>query len=713
MATLLVLAVVAGVIALDQRNQARGQADTAAAQRLGAQALATDEIDRSLLLARQGVALEDSVQTRGNLLGALLKSPAVTGILPVGARVAGLALSPDERRLAVKDTEANLVVFDTATRRTPEQSRVLLGSQVPAALDFDPRGSRLALGGMQPTVMDTRTWREVARPRTSAEAFDIRFSTDGQTLFATLFTGSAAVALQSFDARTGVPLHDPQLLDRRFQRPATLLVARDGRRVVTNLVGRSIVVHDARTLQPLRRLGLRAETIALSPDDRTLLVGSSTGSVRFVDLATGRVRPATGRHGGAVSAAVFSVDGRTVATAGADNRILIWDVDSGTVRETLTGHTRMITGLALSHDGGTLYSGALDGKVLIWDLAGDRRLGRPVALRPFVRGLERETGFPFPAVGTQAVSPDGATLAVGNDDGTVTLVDVRTLRRSTVRPNGDAAVLSLGYMPDGRLLVTDVRASAVMFDPRTGRAGPPLAGFGAAASPTFSADGRLMVASGRDVIRLRRLVHGRPVGRPRPYRSPSLAENAVLSPDGRDIAVTTEAGIEIVDAGTLRRRFVLPDSTSMITATTFTPDGRFFVTGNLEGSVRLWSTQTWEPARLKLPTETEEVLSLSVSPDSRLLATGSADGTIRLFDLPTRKPLGGPLPGLPNTFTSPLFTPDGAYLFAISAGGQAVRWDIRLSAWARHACMVAGRPLTRAEWADALPGRTYAPACTR
>ena len=44
-------------------------------------------------------------------------------------------------------------------------------------------------------------------------------------------------------------------------------------------------------------------------------------------------------------------------------------------------------------------------------------------------------------------------------------------------------------------------------------------------------------------------------------------------------------------------------------------------------------------------------------------------------------------------------------------GGRAYRWDVRPSSWARHACAVAGRTLTRSEWQDVLPGRDYAPAC--
>jgi hypothetical protein len=74
-------------------------------------------------------------------------------------------------------------------------------------------------------------------------------------------------------------------------------------------------------------------------------------------------------------------------------------------------------------------------------------------------------------------------------------------------------------------------------------------------------------------------------------------------------------------------------------------------------------------------------------------------------------PIGNPLAAIPNHMVAPLFTRDGAYLFGITDAGLAYRWDVRPSSWARHACAVAGRRLTRAEWQDALPGLRYAPAC--
>jgi WD40 repeat protein len=108
---------------------------------------------------------------------------------------------------------------------------------------------------------------------------------------------------------------------------------------------------------------------------------------------------------------------------------------------------------------------------------------------------------------------------------------------------------------------------------------------------------------------------------------------------------------------------------------------------------------------------TEAALWAAMSPDGRLLAAGSNDGTLGLFDFASRRPLGVRLPGLPNRPVAPLFTPDGTHLLTVSYGGPGYRWDVRPSSWARHACAVAGRRLTRAEWADALPGREYALAC--
>jgi WD40 repeat protein len=461
----------------------------------------------------------------------------------------------------------------------------------------------------------------------------------------------------------------------------------------------------------VRSLPVGGDAAALSPDGGTMVAGGRDGTVRFVDLATGSVRTALGRHDGDVVRAAFSPDGRTAVTAGEDNRTIVWDVRRGTVRDTLQS-TAQVTGLAISPDGRTLYTGGLDGKVVIWDLAGDRRLGRIFSAGP----AERRDPL-FDELVSHALSPDGRVLAVGHRDGTVTLTDTRTLRLlRRFRGTASGPVRSLAFMPGGQLLAVggddgylaevDPRDGAVVERLRGHRKNPVLA-------PTFSADGRRMLTfSLSDTIELWTLKAGRPAGPPRPYSSFESMDAAALSPDGRVFAVPGPLGIDIIDTATLRRRTTLPGAQMFGRFLLFTPDGRYLVAGSLKGWTRLWSTRTWRPAARLLTGHTGAVLGASMSPDGRTLATGGADGTVRLYDLRTQRAIGAPLPAVPNRPVVPEFTPDGAYLFALTNAGREYRWDVRPSSWERQACAIAGRTLTRTEWNDVLPGRDYRPACS-
>ena len=725
-AALLVLAVIASLVALDQRGNARDEAVAADAQRLGAQALIEDELDRSLLLARQGVALADTVQTRGNLLAALLKSPAAIGVLRGdGDRLISLDLSPDGRTLAFIDHDGTLTFVDARTRRSagrPSTVSGLAGVIIDAVLRpevrFSPDGSRVAVGGGEPVVLDARTHRVLAPLRIERDRimYAMRFSPDGRTLFAAIaLPPGGGTSIQRFDARTGRPLGRERHVSNDL---VTLMLTRDGRRLVTTRSDEDTVIRDASTLRSLRRLPVGAEQAALSPDDRTLLVGGRDGSVRFLDLNTDNVRRASGRHAGAVVESAFSEDGRTAITAGEDGQLIVWDVKRAAAGETLEGHAGQITGLALSRDSSTLYTTGLDGKVLIWDLAGARRLGRS-----FQAGRNNADMPRF------ALSPDGRVLALGQVDGTVALVDARTLRElSEFRVVPKGPVRGMGYVPRGRLLVVGGdHGFLALVDPRRGQVVKRLAGHGEKLlTPSFSADGRLMATASDDpgdrnggVVRLWTLPSGAPAGPP--LRYPTVGDIS-LSPDGRRLAVTRppSGGVEIFDLAKGRRRASLLEAETVWDLVRFTPDGRYLVGGSYKGWARLWSVEEpapgnlaedWNPATRRFTGHAGRVEWQSMSPDGHTLATGGRDGTVRLWDLRTQQALGAALPGLPNRYLLPQFTPDGAYLFAVTDAGRAYRWDVRPASWARHACAVAGRRLTPSEWRDALPERDYNPAC--
>ena len=168
-AALLVLAVIAGAVALDQRGNARDQATVADAQRLGARALLENDLDTSLLLARQGVALADSAQTRGSLLAALGKSPAAIGVMRGdGERMWELALSPDEHTIVAGDPAGRLYFFDTRTQRRIATVKPAGGAFWVTQLAFSPDGSRLVVAhdsehGNVVEVLDTRSRRFIRK----------------------------------------------------------------------------------------------------------------------------------------------------------------------------------------------------------------------------------------------------------------------------------------------------------------------------------------------------------------------------------------------------------------------------------------------------------------------------------------------------------------------------------------------------------------------
>ena len=163
-AALLAVAIAGALVALDQRSSARHEARVAEAQRLGVQALSEPSLDRSLLLARQGVALDDSLPTRGYLLDALLRSPAAIHVIhPSGNPLTALDLSPDGRTLAAGDNQGNVLFIDAATGRRAGPTYTTPSGAI-TAVGFSPDGTHVAIADNEfVDIVDVRTHRLIRR----------------------------------------------------------------------------------------------------------------------------------------------------------------------------------------------------------------------------------------------------------------------------------------------------------------------------------------------------------------------------------------------------------------------------------------------------------------------------------------------------------------------------------------------------------------------
>jgi WD40 repeat protein/DNA-binding SARP family transcriptional activator len=702
---LLAAAVVAGGIALAARDSAEHAATAAIAERLGAQALVEPSLDRSLLLAREGMRLDDSVTTRSNLLAALLRAPAAVGVAHEGSdRLLDEAISPDGTTLVVRGDDGNVVFFDARTLRAlpprlAGDSQIGLIGAVRGplrALAFNPRGRTLAVGGTDGLVatldlVDTRTHRarvHVISAR-SLLAADVAFAPDGRT-FATgeSTTGTttpppAIVVVR--DARTGAPRAQTDPI------PGGRLVGytHDGRFLLVVSGERKSLLLDARTLRLVRGFPLGGAT-AVSPASDDAAFGGRDGAVTIVDLRTNRSTVLAGRTGRTVEAIGFSSDGRLLATGGDDGTVVVWDVRAGSLREVFQGHSAAVRAATFSPDERTLYTAANDGSVIAWDLSGSRRLGRAF------RYTSRSSGH-----SASAVSPDGVLFAVSAAPNHVTVWRSRPrvpLTPVLVGPVGD--VKGLAFSPDGKLVVAAGSANTVLWSLETKRIARILpAGSHGAIAVAFTSDGRTLAIGRSDGVDA---LYDVRTGKERAELVGTGSTVSVdFSPDGKLLASASLTGtVTLWNVAAQLRTAELPGAIAAF-AVAFSPDGKLLAAGDSSGHTIFWDVSTGRRVGRPLVGHGSHIESIAFNPAGGTLATASGDGKLRLWDVASRKLVGGALAGS-DTGGSVDFFPDGKQILGVFGSGDAVVWKVDSAAWATKACNVARRNLTPSELQDFL-----------
>ena len=740
---LLVAAVVAGVVALQEGSDARDAARTADAQRLGALALVDDRLERRLLLAQAGRELEDSVATRGYLLSAVLSHPGAIGVMQGnGHPLYSLALSPDGRVVAAGDDHGTVFLLDTQTRE--RIGRPLQVNRLAWSVDLSPNGKLLAVAGQvgdtpyaQSVKLVDLNAGEVIReidiephpldPQLVTIA-DARFVDGGQTLVVSVMPEAPGAPfppyVRRYDARTGRPLGRAVRIGRKGAIIAPSVPSRRDLLLFTGTASNDTFVVDAETLKVQKRIPVGGATAGLSPDGHSAALGGEDGSVVILDLRSGESRTLAGRHEDRVQGLAFSADRRTLVTRGDDGRVLVWDLDASAVRETLTGHSGPITDFRLSDDGRTLYTTGFDSRIIIWDIAGDRRLANPFpagelagtrrrAIDALREGARRDGLVDYPP--PLAVSPDGGRVAAGLPDGGVRLHDALTLRSLPVLPGIERGpAMAVEFSPDGRAIAVTGGSGAVeVRDAASGeRVRPPLAGLGAPAQAiAFSPDGgRLAVADLESNLRVLELESGDVLRAPRLAAFPL---HLSFSPDGSLLAIAlADGGTELRDSRSFRIVARLRgEDDPWDRWVRFSPDGRLLAVTSFAGYTQLWDVAEGRRNGPPLRGHEGDVINAEFSPDGRMLATSGFDGNVILWDVESHRSLGT-LPGRQFGSVAARFTPDGRRLFVMHQTGAAQRWEVTPDAWSRHACRVAGRELMPAEWEELVPDQEYRPVCS-
>jgi WD40 repeat protein/class 3 adenylate cyclase len=739
---LLALAIGAGAIALVSRSDARHEATVALGRQLGAEAVSEPRIDRAMLLARESLRLDRSPQTEGTLLATLLRSPALTATftVPASQRPQEVRVSPDGRRLAVVTNNNVMYLFDAQTHK--ELRTLPLANFdydfVPGTHDLFAAGN----GSLPFLLVDPGTGR-VLRKFELSQLWENTLTTPVEPLVITP-DGRRAIllwAVENRDSTVGTSYAEVWSVRHGGQSRLVPLHSKDVLAATATPDGRLVVVGDGEITRwnstTMKRIsavpGPRLSSLdvhgAISPDGRTFAYGLSDGTVHFVNVASGRTISGQGAHTAQVDSLAFSPDSRLVASTGNDRTVIVWNARTGEPLERLDGHGGSVVSAAFSRDGKTLYSVSLDGTVLEWDLGGRLRFGDPVAFGQTETGNSTSPADPAPRTPILAMSGDGGTFAVHSAPTSLALYSTGSLKhlRTVVVPGG-GSVWAAAWAGPNLVLGTDsgaVEEWSTSGTPAltrrltglptgryrpirglaTGDSGHLVAAIDGYVGPRPKAGGPLPDFGELVVWR-----DGEIVGNP--LRLHTFADSVAFSPDASTLALTTDDGrVLIVDPRTARVERTIPVDASANAVVSFSPDGTLAV-GSWSGIVQLRNATTGAQIGHDLVAAQWPVDTIAFDPTGRTFATsvGPGGAAARVWSTSTLQQFGSDLEGT-GTDQNMAFTPDGRYLLVVTDDGTVTRWPVSVAAWEQHACAVAGRNLTREEWARYVGNRPYSNVC--
>jgi len=676
-AALLVVALVAGAMAVGAGQRADAAALSAQVRELAAasRAAAPEDPELAVLLAREATELSQTAsgdparEAVEALHGAVIASRIDRVVPDVGGNV---AWSPDGDVFATEGPEESGLV-DLRDAVTGEAVSSFVGHDIDVNdVAFSPDGLLATTGDDGALrVWDPEDGRLVVELVGEGEVWGPSFSTDSNRLSAAWLDEGVVRVVDVASADTTLEVDVPggprgtsmspdgqSVAVATFEAPAARVVdastgqvlhalsghndivfsvgySADGRWVATASFDGTVHVRDARngeTVHTVSDFGSSVFGLAWSPDSRRLATGGLDGEIRVLEVSESNVATSFVLAGASIASGVFglafSPDGtRLVSGDYPGTATTLWDVGIGGSAEVanLPGNTSTWGDAVYLPDGSLATT--TDRSVAVWKTA-DRsevvRLDSTETWADEIRAI--------------AVSPDGGLLAAGETGDSARIWDLRDGNEAFSKPP-TAWVSSPAFSPDGRLLaLADEIGTLNLYEQDGSLAAQLLADEGnGLMEPTFSPDGTTVTVvqfpNDRQIPDNQLLLWD--------WRTDSTVvwdvetgNGPVYSPDGTRLTLRDTAGTaEVWDVSTGERLFSLDGHTAGVGDAAYSPDGGLIATASFDGSARLWDAETGA-AVLRLPTLAGEISSVDFSPDGQHLATHSvAEGLVRVWTL--------------------------------------------------------------------------------
>ena len=739
-AVALVVALVAGAIALVQRNQAdqsRAAADAAADAAQAserdaqiealvgrAESLRQTQRDTAALLAVQAYRLADTARTRSSLFGTFTdderfldahRFDAERGssgiVLPDGVTA---YLTDPEGRLRPYDLDAGtlgpaLPEVGSAVDRFPVLTASPDGRYVVQASRADPSVGPTAVG-----VFDSTTGSllsapiAVDGPVTSAAflADDLRVALsigeEARVLVLDATNGSEIASIPgvtlSVDDQNYVWSLEPQAGEtgQMLRRPSGVAVS--GAELLVGSADGWLRVFDAVSFALRRTLRVAPNTLStIRPLEDGTAVTTGRHGLGRVDLTTGAIMWRVSGQETCVNVTV--AEERGVFYCGDPyGRLEERDLETSAVLRRLDAQNGNTGSLWTAGDGTELVSfGAFEPVVSRWRLDGSGPITRVVA--PGWKPWE------FNHAGDRLLLERGDVFD-GDFSSRVVAVDSGDV---VARPDGliGAGWRDADTLAGGRLTGDEVEI--VRFDLDSDALVPEGGAIPLDEALTIEAT---ELDTGKDHFILRYRVEAdnwltrfdSDTLRPGPRIPVEGIVSWAISRTGHRIAAGTTSGIHVYDAFTGEEVGAIPDPN--LRGVFITVTDQLFVS-SLGGELTQYDLDTLEPIRA-FGGSRGHVFSAAGTADGSLLATSGGDQRVYLYDIASGVRIGTPISVPDGQWNHINISLDGKWL---TVGGERpenlVRgqdtfqiWDLDPEHWAAAACRVAGRNLTRAEWAD-------------
>lgn len=704
----------AAAIANEQEAQRQASISRAGELAALAQPLTDTDLRKSLLLGIESFLEYDTFQSRSVLLGNLNASPKLIKYLTNHtAVVSSIAFSPDGAILASGSWDNSIILWDVASG-DPIGQPLTGHTDTITNITFSHDGRTLASVscGQRNNSDSTFSFSSAFDP-----SFSIKYCVEGKIIFWDIDTQKQYAIIEDIPAITNITFS-----------PNDKILAADGCKEPHPLACLSgeIILFDVESYQPTAVVSdmPRITTIAFNSNGESLAAGYADNTIILWDISTifeqakvyatdQNIAKMFLGHTSIVNSVAFSPDNKTLISGGSDGAIILWNPDTRKIKRFLPVGIP-VNNIAISPDGKILASGVGNGSIILWDLQIFKKI-EPLLIGH--KGVTKSIAF----------SPDSKILASAGQDNTIILWDMEIHLQSGQQISGyDFSSKIIAISPDGKVIaaVGEDRKSIFFWNIKNHQQiGYPISGLSQDVhSIAFSPDGRtLAIGSCHMKDASDHCVQGEILlwnkGTLQLIEQPiighvSWVTSIAFSKDGKILASGSSDNTVLLWDITTHQQVGQLDTQnfSSIVSIAFSADGKTLATGSvIPTGINLWNTTTSQQIGQTLLGDSA-VSTIAFSPDDQVLASGHQDGSTILWDLETYQVIGKPLTGSIDSIYSMVFIQDGKTLISASKDGN-ILWDIDPESWVERSCNIVARNFTRAEWKLYFPNEHYRKTC--